>query len=105
MNGRISLSPSSPVKSLYLEACRLGNVELVTTMLSEGADVNWREHGGFLRSGLHLVIEFGHGVMVDLLLSQPGIQYQPAKGRLLLLFKCKVIELSPSPLNGIGRLF
>ena len=45
----MSLSPNFPVKDLYLRACRLGNVEVVRFLLSEGADVNWKEDGRLTR--------------------------------------------------------
>lgn len=68
------LSAVLTVRELFLSACEGGELELVRSLLSHGADVNWVEGGERLgRSGLHLAASMKAGPLVDLLLAQPGV--------------------------------
>ena len=73
------LSPTLSTKDLFLKACDQGNLGLVRELLALGADVNWRGelenwqlHKGV--SGLLLATRGGHEDLLDLLLSQPGVE-------------------------------
>ena len=58
--------------SAFLKACEVGRPEEVRSLLLLGADVNWRrEDTGW--SGLHLSANNNNRDVLDLLLSQPGV--------------------------------
>jgi len=69
----LNLSPDCTVKELFLEACEGGKLDLVRPLLAHNADVNWKQDKGNLRSGLHLAVRGDHGDLLDLLLSQTGV--------------------------------
>ena len=61
------------VKELYLEVCEEGELEVLRYLLKQHANVNWRQDGGLLRSGLHHAVMKDYGQLMDLLLSAPGV--------------------------------
>jgi len=68
-----SISPNLTIKELFLQACVEGDLELARVLLANGADVNWVEDGGWSLSGLYWAARGGHGELLDLLLTQPGV--------------------------------
>ena len=59
------------IKESFIEACRSDNVDKVESMLSFGADVNWRDVKGL--SGLHLAADNGYTELLEVLLAQPKV--------------------------------
>ena len=58
-------------KELFLKACMQNDLQLVRDMLARGADPNWRNEEG--DSGLHLAVSNNHTELLDVFLSQTGI--------------------------------
>ena len=63
----------SKVKSLFLRACNRNDLEKVRHCLEIGADVNWKGNDFHERSGLHLAADSNYEELLELLLSQPGV--------------------------------
>ena len=59
------------IQGSFIEACRSDNVDKVGSMLSFGADVNWRDSKGL--SGLHLAADNGYTDLLEVLLAQPKV--------------------------------
>ena len=60
------------MRDSYFKACQENNHSLVRELLSRGADVNWRrDFGG--RSGLHFAARGNYGELLELLLTQTGV--------------------------------
>ena len=52
-------------------ACDENNLSLVRELLSSGADVNWRDDGGW--SGLYIAARNNYEELLELLLAQTGV--------------------------------
>jgi len=63
----------SKVKSLFLRACDRNDLEKVRHCLDIGANVNWKGNDLLERSGLHLAANNNYEELLELLLSQPGV--------------------------------
>ena len=59
------------IKESFIEACKSDNVDKVGSMLSFGADVNWRDGKGL--SGLHLAADNGYSELLEVLLAEDKI--------------------------------
>merc|ERR1712218_470186 len=59
------------IKGSFIEACKSDNGDKVGSMLSFGADVNWRDGKGL--SGLHLAADNGYSELLEVLLAEDKI--------------------------------
>ena len=70
-NGKKSIS-DAPDKNLFLQACDFNDLDQVRHSLGLGANVNWRRDPDGM-SGLHIAASKNYGELLELLLSQPGV--------------------------------
>ena len=68
----MTLSPDTTIKDLFLESCVINDVNKVRHILAIGANVNWKIDSCGM-SGLHIVAACNYGELLELLLSQPGV--------------------------------
>ena len=66
------MSPNAMLRDLLLQACDRNDLDKVRHSLGLGANVNWtRDSDGI--SGLHIAAGRNYGELLELLLSQPGV--------------------------------
>jgi len=68
-----SSNSCSRAKFLFLQACERNDLEKVRHYLDLGANVNWKGNDYYERSGLHLAAVNNYEELLELLLSQPGV--------------------------------
>ena len=60
------------LEEVFLESCCGDDMDQVRRWLALGANVNWkRDSDG--ESGLHIAVSYNNGELLELLLSQPGV--------------------------------
>ena len=76
------------IKGSFIEACRSDDVDRVGSMLSFGAEVNWRDRKGL--SGLHLAADNGYTELLEVLLAQPrvSVNLRNKNQNTALMFAC-----------------
>ena len=57
----------------FLRACEKNDISIVSKLLSEGADVNWRTDDDVGAAGLHFAARDNYGELLELLLAQTGV--------------------------------
>ena len=67
----MALTPPFTVKGQFFYSCDNNDVERVRQVLALGADVNWKDSAHW--SGLHIAARYNYGELLELLLSQPGV--------------------------------
>ena len=67
------------LNNMFLEYCEQNNIEKVKFYLELGANVNWRHESS--QSGLHFCVTNNNEELLDLLLSQPGVDVNVTSGR------------------------
>ena len=66
------MSPSQTLRDKFFESCDHNDVYKVKHSMALGANVNWkRDSDGW--SGLHIAALMNYGELLELLLSQPGV--------------------------------
>ena len=102
----LSMSPTISAKELFLKACEEGNLELARVLLTNGADINWREDDPEYWSGLHYAAHGGHRDLLDLLIKHPGVDVniETMYGQTPLMLACseKARKAIASLLRGEG---
>ena len=68
----MSVSPTATLKDLFLQALQRNDVNKVRHILAIGANVNWKIDSCGM-SGLHFAAHHNYGELLELLLSQPGV--------------------------------
>jgi len=66
------VSPNAMLRDLLLQACDRNDLEKVRHSIGLGANVNWRRDSDGI-SGLHIAAGRNYGELLELLLSQPGV--------------------------------
>ena len=59
------------MEDFFVKACKENIHSLVSELLSEGADVNWRDDDG--EAGLHITASDNYGELLELLLAQTEV--------------------------------
>ena len=76
----MTLSPSPTLKDQFFESCNRNVLYKVRDSLGLGANVNWkRDPDGY--SGLHNAAYHNYGELLELLLSQPGVNVNITNNR------------------------
>ena len=68
----MSLSWESPIGEVFVSACERNDLNTVRTLLTIGADVNWKRDSNGM-SGLFFAALKNYGELLELLLAQTGV--------------------------------